>query len=696
MKINKKAKMLGLLSAAALSLGMQQAGAAVVTVSSDISANTTWASTNEYRLDRLIFVKNGATLTIQPGTVVRGLPIGPVPQQPGTLLISRGAKINAQGTAANPIVFTDQYDNNVGANPGSVVNGNDYGALNNQLTGQWGGLILAGKSYIAWDGMDSVGVYTPDGTVATAIEGLSSTSDINYGGNNDLDNSGVLNYVSVRYGGYILGSSKEINGITFCGVGRGTTLDHLDVYSTKDDNVEFFGGTVGMKHLIAWGGNDDGIDTDTGWRGKIQFAMVVQGYNTLVGPSPQAPDSGDKGLEWDGAGDSTGFNDDPQSCGTMFNFTLVGMGSNSMDQANTAFNLRDNAGGRLYNGLVLDFGGGCTLIEGNTNSWPLGANCTAMKMFQDYAQDSYFTSGTNKQGVALTYKPANINYIGYPDAIAGSKKVEFKKIAFWNMGIPHSIGMNAGFDTTAGKLLVGSDNSRFSTHEHFGFYPDNTGYDIVAAGNAGGNTVEAALPIQYYERDAVAATFQPTFRSGAHPYTNVKLIDPRVTTNLMTKGIMPPADGFFTPVNFLGAMGAKNWAGPWSTAWRLGGFVTNGVPTGDDTGIVAKITKTGSGATGKVNISLANDSYLGTEADYWLVAVKNSNGAMYRYNLTTSRWVSGLVTTYQGPLIDIGVTPMGVTGLPTGTYTVYFGVDLVKDNVLQLDSLSVASVVYTR
>ena len=701
MKTNTNKVLAGLMSAAALALGAQQAGAADIVVSNDVTASTTWFSSNVYKLDRLILVKNGATLTIQPGTVIRGLPVGPVASEPGSLLICRGAKINAQGTAANPIVFTDQYDDSIGANPGSTNNpvGTDYGKLNNQLTGQWGGLILAGRSYIAWDSLDSSGIYPPDGRIESAIEGLSHiTGDCSYGGQDDMDNSGILNYVSSRYGGFVLGPTKEINGITFCGVGRGTTIDHLDVYNTKDDVIEFFGGTANMKHLVAWNGTDDGIDTDTGWRGKIQFALVVQGVCTITGGGTQLPDSSDKGLEWDGAGDGTGFNDDPQSCGSLFNYTFVGLGG-SGDPANTFANLRDNAGGRIYNGIAMDFAGGITLIEGNTNSWAFGSNCSAMKLYQDYAQDGYFLGNTNRQGLAVN-NPGFASYIGYPDAIAGSKKLEFKRNLFWNFATPHSIGMTNGYPTTAGKVLVGTDNSRFSTHEHFGYTPNNTGYDVVAAGNAGGNLVfdntslpaPAMTPIAYYERDTTVYNFQTTMRPVAHPYTCVKKLDPRANTNfwsaIATYGVQPPADGFYTPVQFIGAMGKKNWAGPWSTPWRLGGFVTNNVPTGDETGIVPTIT---SGA-GVVNIALNSDTYEGINADFWLVAVK-STGAIYRFNLATGAWVVGLTSTLQGPLLST-TAPIAIStaSLPTGTYDIYFGVDLVKDNIVTFDQLYVAGV----
>jgi len=732
------------MSAAALALGVQQAGAVYsgisdydgsrdngrvsVRVTNNITANTTWASNKVYLVDRLICVKSGATLTIQPGCVIRGFPVSSVPQQPGSVLVSRGGKINAVGTAQRPIIFTDMYDDNWDTNYGTSVTipagvhtagplTVDYGKLNNHLTGMWGGLLLCGKSYIAWDALDGSKIYSPDPRVETAVEAIvAAGSDTSYGGCNDLDNSGTLNYVASRYSGFVLGPSKEINGMTFCGVGRNTSVDHLDVYQAKDDNVEFFGGCLNMKHLVAWNGCDDGLDTDTGWRGKVQFVFIAQGVctNSDLAHS-QLPDTSDKGLEWDGAGDSTGFNDDPQSCGTLLNATIVGMGSNSLDNANTAFTLRDNAGGRLANNIFMDFGGGCSLIEGvanpTSNNWPYGVNCSAAKLTQLYTQDRYFLSGTNKQGTVLSAPANGANYIGYRDAMAfyingvltNTMFVDFKRNLFWNMGTPHSIGFvtngpSSGTRYNTGIDYWGNDNGRFAQHAVLGASPEDAGYDIVAPGNFGGNTVSADLPVMSFERDDVI-NMQPTFRNVPHNYSCVKKIDPRVNTNLnlMTSGVLPPADGFYTPVMFQGAMGKKNWAGPWSTAWRLGGFETNGVPTGDETGIAVKVTKTGSGTSGKVNISVNPDTYAGIDADWWIVAVRNSDGVCRWFNLAS--WQSthgGIWYAYQGSLFTLAPYAIPMNTLPTGTWTVYFGVDLNKDGLLTWDSLVVGSIAYTR
>ena len=472
-----------------------------------------------------------------------------------------------------------------------------------------------------------------------------------------------------------------------------------------------------MKHLVAWNGTDDGIDTDTGWRGKIQFALIVQGVSVRTGPG-QPQDSSDKGLEWDGAGDSTGFNDDPQSCGTLFNATLIGLGQANGDVANSAFTLRDNAGGRLYNNIFMDFAGGCSLLEGVSNTsvtaYAPGTNCSAAKLYQPYGQDWYFTRGTNKQGMvlgakALSSDPTAPSYIGYPDNMpGGSTLVEFKRNLFWNMGVPHSIGItpNQASDA-AGLPYWGTDNSRPAKNGTYGAFPVNTGWDIVAPGNAGGNMyVDSAgwpsaqkWPVNYFLRETNTHVFTPSFRSVPRAYTCVAKLDPRANTNfwsiIATYGVMPPNDGFYTPVQFVGAMGKKNWAGPWSTPWRLGGFVTNGVPTGDETGIVPSIAS----GSSQVTISLSPDTYAGINADWWLVAVKTTApgaGNVFYFDLTQNKWLGGMSTTYAGALFPLAATPMSTSTLGTGGFDVYFGVDLVKDGILTFDQLYVSSVHITQ
>lgn len=229
----------------------------VITVSSNITANTTWETGKTYILASRIAVTSGAILTIQPGVVVKG--------QAGTganataLIIARGAKIMAEGTAAQPIIFTSIADEIV---PGQIASPN----LDNDLDGLWGGLIVLGYAPISAD------------AASVQIEGI-PVSDANglYGGTDAADNSGVIKYVSIRHGGANIGEGNEINGLTLGGVGSGTTIHHIEVIANQDDGVEFFGGSVNVSDVIVLNAGDDAIDTDQAWSGTLDNFIVICG-----------------------------------------------------------------------------------------------------------------------------------------------------------------------------------------------------------------------------------------------------------------------------------------------------------------------------------------------------------------------------------------------------------------------------------
>jgi len=198
-----------------------------------INAGDTFTMTSgqEYTLDGYVYVEAGATLNIEPGVVVRGkaFPSNGI-DLTSALIITRGATINAVGTAANPIVFTSELDDlNVT---------NDLTATDNNT---WGGLIILGNSIVGEDGGTDV------------VEGLpSGTDDVRniYGGDDVADNSGILRYVSIRHGGSDIGADNEINGLTLGGVGNGTEIDFIEIFANQDDGIEFFGGSVNVTHAV--------------------------------------------------------------------------------------------------------------------------------------------------------------------------------------------------------------------------------------------------------------------------------------------------------------------------------------------------------------------------------------------------------------------------------------------------------------
>ncbi|MBD3748133.1 MAG: hypothetical protein IE931_01445 [Sphingobacteriales bacterium] len=253
-----------------------------VTVSGDITSNTTWTADKIYFLNKIIYVTNGATLTIEPGTIIKG---SKTAAGSGSLVITRGAKINAVGTADKPIVFTS-------ARPAGERKSQD-----------WGGVVLLGKAPVN-QGTDN------------SIEGISTgNAEALFGGNDPHDNSGTMKYVRIEFAGVPLSPDNEINGLTFGGVGDGTTIDYVEVFLSGDDSYEWFGGTVNCKHLMAIGGLDDDFDTDFGYSGKVQFALA-QRFPTI------ADVSGSNGFESDN--DGSGSDKTPQTSAIFSNLTMVG------------------------------------------------------------------------------------------------------------------------------------------------------------------------------------------------------------------------------------------------------------------------------------------------------------------------------------------------------------------------------------
>ncbi|MBU2556103.1 MAG: hypothetical protein KKF98_16755 [Bacteroidetes bacterium] len=244
----------------------------IVYVNSNITADETWTTGKVYVLKSRIAVVNGVTLTIEPGVIVKG--------EAGTqanataLLIARGAKLMAEGTAQSPIIFTSVADEIM---PGEIASPN----LAPDVAGLWGGLLILGNARIS--------ASNESGDVSEVqIEGI-PTSDPNglYGGNDNADNSGVIKYISIRHGGTDIGAGNEINGLSLGGVGSGTVIENVEIVSNQDDGIEFFGGTVNLKNAVVWNVNDDAIDTDQSYNGTVDNFIILSptGHNfELDGP----------------------------------------------------------------------------------------------------------------------------------------------------------------------------------------------------------------------------------------------------------------------------------------------------------------------------------------------------------------------------------------------------------------------------
>lgn len=237
-----------------------------VVVTSNITSNTEWNNDQVYQLGGRIVVENGATLTIEKGTVIKG----EAGQEANAtaLIIARGGKLMAEGTASEPIIFTSVADE---ISPEQVQNGNFASPnLSPNISGLWGGVIVLGKAKISASNDDNQDVSE------VQIEGI-PTSDPNglYGGSNDADNSGVLKYISIRHGGTLIGSGNEINGLTLGAVGSATVVENIEIVANLDDGIEWFGGTVNVTNAVSWNCGDDGLDTDQAWSGTCDNFVIV-------------------------------------------------------------------------------------------------------------------------------------------------------------------------------------------------------------------------------------------------------------------------------------------------------------------------------------------------------------------------------------------------------------------------------------
>lgn len=231
----------------------------IVTKSGQITADETWISSNIYILAGKVVVDEGVTLTIEPGTIIKG--------QKGTgslasaLIVARGGNIMAEGTQEKPIIFTSIDDNiEVGQQAGTNLDENNNGL--------WGGVLILGYAKGSFKG----------DVTEVQIEGIPAGDTFGlYGGDDDDDNSGVFKYVSIRHGGALIGEGNEINGLTLGAVGRGTVIDNVEIVANFDDGVEFFGGTVNASNIVVWAQGDDGLDIDQAYAGTVTNSLVVLG-----------------------------------------------------------------------------------------------------------------------------------------------------------------------------------------------------------------------------------------------------------------------------------------------------------------------------------------------------------------------------------------------------------------------------------
>jgi hypothetical protein len=300
-----------------------------LSVSRTLDAATVW-----YMADRVTVGNGNAEMSVTPGTLSNGAAVQDVTLtiEPGTqvkaatgtfanLIVTRGSRLVAEGTAAQPIVFSSDDDGESGS-------------------GEWGGIILHGY-----------GLHNVCGTDATVACNIDSEGESGFAGGYDAaDSSGSLRYVVVTEGGYEFAPGNEINGISLVGVGSGTTMEYIQVDNNADDGVEFYGGSVNARYLVLTGNQDDSIDWDEGYTGNIQFAIVKQ----------SAQSQGNV-VEADTDGSTTGFLSKP----TLANMTFIGAG-----QATTMVVLKSRSGGFFHNSVLTTGSGSvitsCVAVNGSS------------------------------------------------------------------------------------------------------------------------------------------------------------------------------------------------------------------------------------------------------------------------------------------------------------------------------------------
>lgn len=342
-----------------------------------------WTSDNTYFVRDKLFIPRGTTLTIEPGTKVYfstndNGSTDRTDDAVGAITACRGAMLIADGTANAPIVFTSDREYEIATGLDSPIDGDitvNTTPLTSSDAGLWGGIVMLGQAFVSF--VNDQGANTP----TVQIEGFAPSASLSFDGDgipdatqygisgnkflrNDNDNSGIVRYVSIRHGGYEFSSGREINGLTLGGVGRGTTIEFVEVYANQDDGIEFFGGTVNTRNIVMAFNQDDSFDMDEAYNGVNQFWFGIQN-----------PGAADGGFEADGVGNnSAGYARadlrNESSNPKIYNATIIGPGrSNTLsllpvtsgtvnwEKGNHAMIIEDRFAGEIYNSVFDDFSG---------------------------------------------------------------------------------------------------------------------------------------------------------------------------------------------------------------------------------------------------------------------------------------------------------------------------------------------------
>lgn len=378
----------------------------VTTVNADITTNTTWSGVIE--LDGNIAVKNGATLTIQPGTFIKAKP-NTAGEGRGVLIITKTGSINATGTESQPIIFTSYRlldgDENTTANPGD-----------------FGGVVLLG------DAPTNV-------PTTTTVEGLPTNNpEFYFGGSNSGHNAGIMKYVRIEFAGYDFvgaNSGNEVNALTLAGVGSGTTIDHIQVSYGQDDSFEFFGGTVNASNLVSFAAEDDNFDFDNGYTGTITCALSLADSNSSHTTSGGVSDTNGIELDNNSGGTSTALLTHP----VINNLTIVGPSTNVLSPVS-------GVGPAYENGIHIRRNGRLTLNNAVVTGYPVGIKVegTGSELSSATNYSSVYVHGftTSVTGAGTSGIPAANLLTGSPAALWGMTQPFFNN-GGWNVS-PRNCG----------------------------------------------------------------------------------------------------------------------------------------------------------------------------------------------------------------------------------------------------------------
>lgn len=386
-----------------------------------------------YHMKGWCYVADGVQLTIEPGTIIKG-----DKETKAALIVERGGKLMAKGSADAPIVMTSEQA------PGS------------RRPGDWGGLIICGKAI--------------NNGVEKQIEGGPRSF---YGGNDNADNSGIFSYLRVEFAGYPFKADQEINGITFGSVGSGTQIDHVQVSYSNDDSYEWFGGTVNGKYLIAYHGWDDEFDTDNGFSGKLQFLLSIR--------NPRIADTSlSNGFESDN--DADGSTKAPFTTATFSNVTFVGPIGQATDFENTsayinggglnpnngakmgtfqaAMQIRRNSKLNCFNSIAMGYPVGLLLDnqKGTSQTWATNGDLTLNNLYfagmtilgsdvNKSWKDQYSTDGTTMDAAKESFS--------HTFFLQQEGNKSFETIAELGLNQPNSLASNPNYGPTAGSPLLG-------------------------------------------------------------------------------------------------------------------------------------------------------------------------------------------------------------------------------------------------